>query len=203
MTTFFLIRHASCRGLGHTLWGRTPGICLNQKGKLEAQQLAERFREIPLRAVYSSPLERAVETAEALARALKIEVRQSHAFNEIDFGDWTGKSFDVLGSDDCWRRFNSRREETAIPGGEAFSDVQRRAVTELHALRSTNRKAKVAIVSHADVIRAIVGYFTAIPVNLRQRIEISPCSVSIIAMVDDCARLLTINNRPELDQLGA
>jgi probable phosphoglycerate mutase len=83
MTTFFLIRHASCSGLGRTLWGRTPGVCLNEQGKLQAQQLAERFQGITLQAIYSSPLERAVETAETIARTMNIEVRKNPAFDEI------------------------------------------------------------------------------------------------------------------------
>jgi probable phosphoglycerate mutase len=201
MTTFFLIRHASCSGLGRTLWGRTPGICLNEKGKLQAQRLADRFRGITLEGIYSSPLERAVETAETLARENKLEVHKDPAFNEIHFGDWTGKSFDALSSDENWRRFNSERSATRIPGGESFLEVQNRAIAALYLLRSQNNNAKVAIVSHADVIKAAVGYFTATPIDLLQRIEISPCSVSVIAIDKESARLLTINNHCELDQL--
>lgn len=203
MTTFFLIRHGSCSGLGRTLWGRTPGICLNEKGKLQAQQLADRFRGITLQAIYSSPLERAVETAETLARQNNLEVHKDPAFNEIHFGDWTGKSFDALSSDECWRRFNSERSATRIPGGESFLEVQNRAVTALYAIHSQNNNASVAIVSHADVIKAAIGYFTITPIDLLQRIEISPCTVSVIALDHDTPRLLTINNRCELDQLWA
>ena len=153
MTNFFLIRHASCSGLGRTLWGRTPGICLNEKGKLQAQRLADRFRAITLQAIYSSPLERTLETAEALAYAMKLEVHRDNAFNEINFGDWTGKSFDSLSSDERWHRFNSEREATRIPGGESFLEVQNRAVTALYAIHSQTKNANVAIVSHADVIK--------------------------------------------------
>lgn len=201
MTTFFLIRHASCRGLGRTLWGRTPGISLNETGKFQAQQLAERFRGIMLQAIHSSPIERAVETAETLASTTNLKVHQNPAFNEINFGDWTGKSFDVLSGDECWRSFNSQRQLTKIPGGESFIEVQNRAVAELYSLRSQNDNANIAIISHADVIRAAVGYFASIPINWLQRIEVSPCSVSVIAVDNDNARLLTINNLCELDQL--
>lgn len=201
MTTFFLIRHGSCAGLGRTLWGRTRGICLNEKGKLQAQRLADRFREITLHAIYSSPLERALETAETLGRQMNIEVHKDPAFNEIHFGDWTGKSFEALSTQQCWRRFNNERAATRIPGGESFVEVQNRAVTALYSLRSQYNSANIAIVSHADVIKAAVGYVTTTPIDLLQRIEISPCSVSIIAMDNDSPRLLTINNKAELDQL--
>jgi probable phosphomutase (TIGR03848 family) len=199
MTTFFLIRHASCNGLGRTLWGRTPGVCLNEKGKLQAQRLAGRFSGITLHAIYSSPLERAVETAETLARQMNVEVHENPEFNEIHFGDWTGQSFDVLVNDERWRRFNSEREATRIPGGESFSEVQNRAITALYLLHSQHNNANVAIVSHADVIKAAIGYFTATPIDLLQRIEISPCSVSIISLNHDTPKLLTINNLSKLD----
>ena len=201
MTTFFLIRHASCSGLGRTLWGRTPGISLNEKGKLQAQRLADRFRGIKLQSIHSSPLERAVETAEAIGRAMNLEVKTNSEFHEIDFGDWTGKSFDALSSEECWRRFNGRRSATRIPGGESFLEVQTRIVRELDALSLQYGSANIAIVSHADVIKAAVGYFSATPIDMLQRFEISPCSISVIAMDNDSARLLTINNRCDLDHL--
>jgi broad specificity phosphatase PhoE len=197
VTMFFLIRHASCAGLGQTLWGRTPGVCLNETGKTEAQRLAERLPGITLQAIYSSPLERALDTAETIARSMKLEVNKNPAFDEVDFGDWTGKSFEMLSSDERWRSFNSDRSTTRIPGGESFLEVQARVVTEIEKL-SAQHNAPVAIVSHADVIKAAIGYFTATPIDLLQRIEISPCSVSIVAIDIGTIRLLTINNQSNL-----
>lgn len=199
MTTFLLIRHASCGGLGRTLWGRTPGVCLNETGRIEARRLAERLRGITLQAIYSSPLERALETAETIARSMNLEVSTNPAFDEVDFGDWTGKSFDTLANDERWRRFNSVRSATRIPGGESFVEVQTRIVTEMERISAHNER--VAIVSHADVIKAAIGYFTATPIDLLQRIEISPCSVSIIVIENDTVRLLTINHTSDLGVL--
>src|SRR5690349_10674383 len=128
MTTFFLIRHASCNGLGQTLWGRTPGIYLNKNGQLQAQRLADRFKNISLTAIYSSPLDRALQTATELARSMKLEVRKNESANEINFGDWTGKSFGCLSSDRRWRHFNNYRSMTMIPGRseEHTSELQSR-----------------------------------------------------------------------------
>ena len=201
MTTFLLIRHASCDGLGRTLWGRTSGVCLNETGRIEAQRLAERLRGITLQAIYSSPLERALQTAETIARSMKLEVDKHSAFDEVDFGDWTGKSFETLSSDERWRRFNSDRSTTRIPGGESFLEVQTRIVTDLERISAQCRDERVAVVSHADVIKAAIGYCTATPIDLLQRIEISPCSVSIVAMNQDGPRLLTINNTGTLSDL--
>jgi len=161
---------------------------------MQAQRLADRLSGITFQAIYSSPLERARETAETIARAAKLEVQQSRAFNEVDFGEWTGKSFDVLDRDETWRRFNTNRSTTRIPGGESFVDVQARAVAEIDRLSFQHADARVAIVSHADVIKAAIGYFAATPIDLLQRIEISPCSVSVVAVDKDSVRLLTVNN---------
>jgi broad specificity phosphatase PhoE len=197
LTTFFLIRHAECRGLGQTLWGRTQGICLNDKGKLQAQGLAERFAEVKLEAIYSSPLERALETAEAIARVKNLEVKNNEAFNEINFGEWTEKTFDNLATDTVWRSFNAHRSDTQIPGGESFLEVQARVVKELERLSEDHNSARVAIVSHADVIKAAVAHFAGIPIDLIDRIEISLCSVTAVAFDNEFARLLTINSRWE------
>lgn len=198
MTSFFLVRHGSCRGLGETLWGRTNGVCLSDEGKAQALRLAERFAHVKLDAIYSSPLERALETAEAIARDAKLEVKQSPAFNEIDFGEWSARSFDVLAGDEHWQRFNSRRSVTKIPGGESFPDVQARVVAELERLTQQHLGGRIVIVSHADVIKAAVGYVAGTPIDLLQRFEISPCSVSIIASGEHETRLLALNSRCEL-----
>jgi broad specificity phosphatase PhoE len=197
MTTFYLVRHGACDGLGEILWGRTAHVCLNEEGKAQAQRLVERFRDVSLAAVYSSPLERALETAEAIARGAKLEMKQSPAFNEIDFGEWSGKYFDALSRDEQWRRFNTRRSVTRIPGGESFLDVQARVISELEQLSEEHRNKRVAIVSHADVIKAAVGYVAGTPVDLLQRFEISPGSVSIIATDEHDPKLLAVNSSCE------
>ena len=201
MTSFFLIRHAACNGLGQTLWGRTPGICLNEKGQLQAQRLADRFKNMTLNAIYSSPLERALETATELARSMKLEVRKSEAVNEINFGEWTGKSFEWLSGDERWRHFNRHRSLTPIPGGESFLEVQNRIVREIEALAEQHGKARIAIVSHADVIRAAVACFAAMPIDLIDRFEISPCSVTVVSVDPGSATLLTINSPVDLEHL--
>jgi len=201
MTTFFLIRHALCDGVGQTLWGRTPGIRLNEKGRLQARQLAETCEGLRLDAVYSSPLERALETAEPVASCMRLEVRKSAALNEIDFGAWSGKTFEELARDERWRHFNTRRSTTTIPGGESFLDVQNRVVKEIDRLTHEHSEGRVAIVSHADPIRAAVCYFAGTPIDLIERFEISPCSVSMIAVDQGNVTLLTINHNPQITQI--
>jgi broad specificity phosphatase PhoE len=198
MTIFFLVRHGACDGLGEMLWGRRSGVCLNDEGKAQAQRLADRFGGLRLDAVYSSPLERARETAEAIARGAMLEVKQSAAFNEVDFGDWSGKTFAELEHDERWRRFNTQRSVAKIPNGESFLDVQARVVAELAKLSAQHKEQNVAIVSHADMIKAAVGYVAGTPIDLLQRFEISPGAVSIIATDEHDTKLLAVNSRCEL-----
>ena len=190
MTNFYLVRHGSCDGLGEIIWGRTPGVRLNANGKAESQRLAEDFRKVHLDAVYSSPLERALETADAIARVANLEVQLSPAFNEIDFGKWTGQSLAALSEDDQWQRFNTQRSTTRIPGGELFIEVQCRAVSELEKMSQRHPGARVVVVSHADVIKAVLAYVGRTSVDRLQEIEIWPCSVSSVALDQNAASVL-------------
>jgi broad specificity phosphatase PhoE len=190
MTTFYLVRHGSCDGLGEMIWGRTPGVCLNAKGKAEAQQLAQDLRKVHLDAVYSSPLERALETAEEIARVANLEVQQSSAFNEIDFGEWSGQSLAALSRDEHWQRFNTQRSTTRIPGGEMFIEVQCRAVSELERMSQRHPGGRVVVVSHADVIKSVLAYIGRTSVDRLQDIEVWPCSVNIVALDQQAASVL-------------
>ena len=182
MTAFFLIRHGACDGLGQMIWGRTAGIRLNAEGRAQAQRLAAELQDVQADAIYSSPLERARETAETIARAADLEVQLSPAFNEIDFGEWTGKSLDKLAHDERWHRFNNERSTTRIPDGELFFEVQDRAVAKLKRLSRQHSGGRVLIISHADVIKSVIAYFDHLSVDRIHEIEVAPCSVTIISL---------------------
>lgn len=190
MTNFYLVRHGSCDGLGEIIWGRTPGVYLNAAGRAEAQRLAEDFKNVHLDAIYSSPLERALETAEAIARVADVEVQQSSAFNEIDFGEWSGQSVAALSNDDQWQRFNTQRSTTRIPGGELFIEVQCRAVPELERMSRRHPGGRIVVVSHADVIKAVLAYMGRTSVDRLQDIDVCPCSVNIVTLDEQAASVL-------------
>ena len=177
MTMFFLIRHAACDGLGQTLWGRTPGVCLNEEGKLQARELAEAIAGTTFDAIYSSPLERAYETADAIACRMKLEVMQSEALNEIEYGEWSAKSFAELSADERWRHFNEHRSIASVPGGESFLEVQNRVVKEIDRLSEKHGDARIALVTHADVIRAAISYFDDTQIELLLRGDVPPCGI--------------------------
>jgi probable phosphoglycerate mutase len=194
VTTFLLVRHALCDPVGKSVAGRAPGVSLNEEGRRQAERLASALAERRnIDAVYSSPLERSWETARTIAGRLELPVQVSPALTEIDFGEWTGKSFEMLDTDPHWRRFNMYRSGTRVPGGEHMLQVQARAVAELERLRERHGNSSVVVVTHGDVVRAIVAYHAGIPLDLFQRIEIDPASVSTLDLTEDSARILQLN----------
>lgn len=198
MTRFLLIRHATTDSVGKRLSGRTPGVPLNEAGRAQARKLAERLAGLPIAAIYSSPLERAVQTAEPLAKVRNLAAVISQDFLEINFGDWTNCPFEELESQPLFQRFNSFRSGTRIPGGELMLEAQARIVAGLERLRTRHPHETVAVVSHADLIKAAVAYYTGIQLDMFQRLEISPASVSMVELYDETARILLVNDTGEL-----
>lgn len=194
MTHFLLIRHATTDAVGKRLVGRTPGIHLNETGQAQAQELASRLVDLPVAAIYSSPLERTMETAEIIAKPLHLEVVACNNFLEIDFGDWMNVKLEELIKLPHFQYFNTFRSSTRIPGGELMLEAQNRIVTGLEQLRHQHLNEIVAIVSHSDMIKAALAYYMGMPIDLMQRIEISPASVSMITIYHETARILRIND---------
>jgi broad specificity phosphatase PhoE len=194
MTRFFLIRHASTNSLGQYLSGRQPGVYLNEQGILESNNLCKNLSAVPIKAIYCSPLERAVETAVPLSKLFNLTTVFSKGLMEIDFGSWTNMAFKDLASDPQFQLFNSFRSCTRIPDGESMAEAQLRIVTVLQELTLIHQEQNIAIISHADLIKSVIAYFFGIPLDMMQRIEISPASVSIIELHDDTAKLCLVNN---------
>jgi probable phosphomutase (TIGR03848 family) len=196
MTTFLLIRHALCDSVGRSIAGRQRGVQLNDTGRRQAQRLADRLSPVQLAGVYSSPLERAVDTARPIASKQGLAVQVVEGLNEIDFGDWTGRALTDLDQLPDWQRFNRLRGSSSIPGGESMVEVLARALRELDRLRELHPapEAKVAVVSHGDVLRAVVAHLLGIPLNFMQRLQIDPASVSAVEMDNQAPRLLLLNS---------
>lgn len=195
MTRFLLIRHAVTDSVGKSLTGRMPGVPLNEEGRRQAQSLAQRLAMLPIAAIYCSPVERARQTAELMAKVLLLSTVASDDFMELDFGEWTGANFDRLSTETSFQHFNTFRSNSRIPGGETMLEAQLRIVKGMQALCEKHEGQTVAIVSHSDMIKAAVAYYAGIPLDLFQRIEISPASVSVIELYQETARLLVINDR--------
>jgi probable phosphomutase (TIGR03848 family) len=199
MTNFLLIRHAHCDPVGHSIAGRAAGVHLNATGRQEATALGQRLNPLPITAVYSSPLERALETAVAIAEPRGLDVAIAPGLIEIDFGEWTGQSLADLDQLAEWKAFNSFRSGSRIPGGETAAEVLTRALVELDRLRRDHAGSEelVAVVSHGDVLKAVIAHFLGIPTDLYQRVDLSPASVSVLALNAGGPRLLLLNSTGE------
>jgi probable phosphomutase (TIGR03848 family) len=193
MTTLLLIRHALCDPVGRSIAGRAPGVSLNQKGQQQAEGLAARLAELPISAVYSSPLERAIQTARPIAERKGLPVQQREGLNEIDFGEWTGKQLGELQPVAEWQNFNTYRSGTRIPGGETMQEVLARALNELAEVVRLHPSSMVAVVSHGDVLRSLICHFLGVSLDLMLRLEIDPASVSIVELQSYGPRVMLVN----------
>ena len=188
MNRILLIRHGNTDLLREYLCGRTPGISLNQEGRAQARELSQNLLgRYKFSAVYSSPLERAMETAGFIAGAAGLNVIRNDGVNEIDFGAWTGMRFADLHNLQEWRDYNGNRALSSAPGGETLTEVQTRAWKSLHKIAldhiaRDHGSQTVAIVSHGDVIRALLILLLGMPLDHILRFEISPASFTEISL---------------------
>jgi probable phosphoglycerate mutase len=208
MTDFWLIRHASTSAPSDRLAGWAPDVHLSDRGRKQVQLLAARLQAVralgtTFDEVYSSPLERTRETAEPLAAALGCAAYALSELGELNFGSWTERQFAELDQDQEWQRFNRFRSGTTLPGGGSFSSVQARAVEALLMLRTRHPEQSVIIVSHADVIKAVVMHFLGIPTDYCHRLDIEQASITRLELSRDHARISRLNDTSHLDELGA
>jgi len=198
LTLFHLVRHGEHALQGRLAAGRMTGIGLSPKGRAEAAAIAERLAGEKVDAIYASPLDRARETAEIIAGRLERPVVIREDVIEVDFGEWTGLTFDQVRSDKRWVPWQSCRSIAAIPGGESWRRVQERAVDALFDLRRAHPEGTVVVVSHGDVIRAALLFALGMPLDLYNRIEVATGSISAIRIDDGGIRVPAINERPRL-----
>ncbi len=197
MTSFLLIRHAANDTIGKRMAGRMPGVHLNAEGLAQAERLAQRLSKTSASAIYSSPLERARETAAPVADRLGIPVHVCAEIAEIDYGEWTGLELRELAELDRWRQYNFFRSGTRIPQGELMLEAQLRTIVTMERLRRVHPGETIALVTHGDIIKAALAHYAGIPLDLFQRIEINCASVSVIVVEDWDARILRVNDTGE------
>jgi len=186
VTLVLLVRHGLTASTGSVLTGRTPGIGLDDRGRAQAEAVAARLADVPLDAIVTSPLQRCRETAAAIAAARnghQMAVTEDARFAEVAYGDWTGKPLKRLAREPLWRVVQAHPSAVRFPGpdGESLPGVQERAVA---AIREWNGrlgpKAAYLVCSHGDVIKAIIADSLGLHLDMFQRIQVDPCSVSVI-----------------------
>ncbi len=194
-TYLFLIRHGENEWTERgALAGRTPSVPLNDKGKEQAQQVAERLKEQPITAVYSSPLLRCLETAEPLAAALNLSVSVEPGILEVDYGEWRGGELKELGKRPEWRLVQIYPGGFRFPGGETLREVQNRVITTLERIRTEHAGEVIAVYAHGDVLRTSMAYYLGMPLDLFQRIQISTASISLVAFHRFGPSILAMND---------
>lgn len=201
MTLLLLIRHGMTDATGERLTGWTPGIHLSERGREQAEQLAERLANVPIAAIYSSPLERCRETATPLASARRLRVREREDLGEVRFGAWTGRSLKQLARTRLWRSLQRAPSSVRFPGGESLTDVQERMVRELGRIAEAHPNSTVAVFSHGDPIRLAVAHFAGMHADLSQRLAIETASVSIAAVGGSIPRVLKLNDTGDLNAM--
>jgi probable phosphoglycerate mutase len=185
VTLVLVVRHGLTAATGTALAGRTPGIPLDDRGQRQAAALGDRLAQVRLDAIVSSPLERCAQTAAAVAerQTAAVAVTTDERVIEVGYGDWTGQSLRKLAREPLWRVVQVHPSAVTFPGpgGETLPDIQHRAVA---ATRDWNAKlgpdAVYLICSHADVIKAILADSLGLHLDLYQRIQVDPCSLSVI-----------------------
>jgi broad specificity phosphatase PhoE len=196
MTRILLIRHGSTDLLGRVLYGRMPGVFLNAEGRRQTGELASTLKaRYSLDKIVSSPLERAVETAELIANATGSAITIDDGITEVDSGSWTGKTFKDLNALDHWRQYNRRRSLTCPPGGETMMDVQSRswrALQKMIDLQNTSSDT-CALVTHGDVIRCLLVLFLGMSIDHIHRLEIAPASLTEVNLGPDGPKVNCLN----------
>jgi|SRR4051812_47956295 broad specificity phosphatase PhoE len=182
MTTFLLVRHATCKQMDERLNGRTEDAPLVESGWTEARALARRLAGYPVSKIFCSPRVRARQTAEIIAEPHGVYAETCAELDEVDFGTWSGQSFAALASDSRWRDWNRDREHARAPDGESMQEVQRRALRLLSTLAQDSGDACVVLVSHAEVIRSALLYMENLSLDRYGEIPLAPASVSTVIL---------------------
>jgi broad specificity phosphatase PhoE len=196
VTTLLLVRHAAHDWLGRGIPGRLPGVTLNGEGQLQARDLSLRIAA-RVDAIYSSPQERARETAAPLAERLELPVVIAPEFDEIDFGEWTGWTFERLRAQgERWREWVEHKSVASAPGGESLAAVARRTTAGAERLARLHPDQWVLVVSHGDVIKALVAACLGLSLDGLERFDVAPASLTVLARAGDGWRLLCLNASP-------
>jgi probable phosphoglycerate mutase len=175
-----------------------PGVGLTERGRAEIAAVAERLAGDGVVAIYASPLQRTRESAEIVAARLGLAIEFRDDLIELDFGEWTGATFESIRADPRWEAWRTHRSLSRIPGGESMREVQRRAVEALMELGERHPEQTLLAVSHGDVIRSVLLFALGMPLDHYSRIEVGQGSISTIRIDDAGIRILAINERPRL-----
>jgi len=183
MTTVLLVRHGQNDWVKkNRLAGWIPGVHLNEEGQKQAAAAAERLAHLPVKAIYSSPVERCMETAQIIAGRFNQPVIALADVGEVRYGEWEGEEIKILAKKKAWYAVQHFPSRFQFPEGEALWAVQQRAVMALEKLSHDHPEELIVVVSHADVIKLVLAHYLGVHIDLFQRIGLSPASVSALSL---------------------
>jgi ribonuclease H / adenosylcobalamin/alpha-ribazole phosphatase len=190
-----LVRHAACPQMDRVLLGGSADGPLDERGEGQARYVARCLLAVPELIVESSPRRRTRHTAGIIAAARDIAVRVVPQMDEVDFGSWSGQTFEALAADPQWRRWNRYRAVTRTPAGDSIRDVQARVLAHFRRLEQVFDEQTIAIVTHAEVIRSAVLLALQAPIDDYHRYEIEPASLTRLTVEGAQLRLDSVNER--------
>ena len=194
-TVVILVRHGHTPTTGKILPGRTKGLHLSDLGKEQAEKVASHLSSLnSISAVYSSPMERTFETDKPIAKAFGKSVLKHQGLIEADFGKWTGRKLSELRKLKDWEKVQKNPSLFRFPDGESFMEMQSRMVTTVANICENHRGEIIVAVSHADTIKAFLTAALGTPLDLFQRLHISPCSVSPVIFGTQSPFVLAVNS---------
>ncbi|MFC9328159.1 histidine phosphatase family protein [Kitasatospora sp. NPDC057015] len=210
MPTLLLVRHGrSTANTAGILAGWTPGVALDDTGRVQAAALAGRLTGLPIAHAVSSPLERCRQTLEPLlaGRPELAAPALDERLGECHYGEWTGRPLSELATEPLWRTVQDHAAAAAFPGGESLRELSHRTVT---AVREWNEKIAVEhgedavwiACSHGDVIKAVVADALGLHLDHFQRINVEPCSVTAIRYTPQRPFVLRMGDTGDLSSLA-
>ncbi len=197
MAIIYLVRHGKTDFIGKKLCGNLPGIHLNEEGRTQAQKAADTLGNFPLKAIYSSPIERAMETAEIIGSKPGLKIKPVDFLREIHFGDLQGMGEKDLIDHPLWKRFNSQPADVSFPNGESVAEVRNRVAKGLELLAQEHgNEDQLVCVAHSEVLRLAVCWLLDLPLDNFHRLTIDPASISKIEITKDRKKLKLLNFQP-------
>lgn len=196
------VRHGTTPTTGKVLPGRAKGLHLSEKGEQEAANTAARLAALGrIRAIYTSPLERARETAKAISVATGLSARVERGLLECEFGEWTGRQLSELSKLPEWQQVQRHPSGFRFPAGESFTELAARVAGTVERLVAKHPGEVIVAVSHADPIKIALADALGQPLDLMQRTMVSPCSVSVVAYGSGTPSVLALNSTGDLSNL--
>ena len=196
MTTLYLLRHAhSIANEKGILAGRLEGVRLSDEGERQARELAAYLAKIPLTHIYSSPLERCLQTVESFARRKKVRVVSEPGIQEMDYGKWSGEKLSSLSKKPLWRTIKKNPMRVRFPEGESFEEAAERLEKALIRIAKKHPKKKVLLVTHGDIIKMAIQKTLQGDMNKFQRIVVDPASLTVLEWDSKTRFLLSANQK--------